>query len=1120
MDRLPSGIVTFLFTDIEGSMRLLQQHPGAMPDALARHHELLHDAIGFHHGCVFKIVGDAFCSVFERADSAAAAALCAQRALHRESWSGVDALRVRMGLHTGAAEPQDGEYASSLTLARAQRVMGAGHGGQILLSAATAERVRPTMPPGTTLRVLGSYKLRGLDEPETLFQLVAADLPSEFPPLRVEDAGTVPGAAALHELARGKLVGRTVELTRLKQHWDQAQQARGHLVLLSGEPGVGKTRLAQELIAHARQSGATLLRGGCYEYETTTPYLPLVEALREWVHGQGIEQLRAKLGTTAAEMAKLAPEIESRLGTLVPNAPLSVGEERLRLFDNFGRLLQALAADCGLLLFIDDLHWADRGTLSLLHYALRHLRNDRVLALATYRTVELDRTHPLAAVLVDWNRERLATRIALERLSQVDTGVLIAMLLGQETVSDEFVNALYRETEGNPFFLEEVLKSLIEQGQIYRQDGGWGRKETHELAIPQSVKEAIGRRLTRLTDAAVDMLRTAAALGKVFSFDELAAVTPGNIDALLDALDEAAAAQLVRSNGTKATAPSGGYDNFAFSHDKIREVLYEELNPIRQRRLHQRIGEALERLYGASTSPETAMTSRSDDRTQELAHHFTRAGDLERSLAYSRRAAGTAERVFAHDEALKFLEQARESAEALKRAEDLAAVVEQIGDIHEMRGVIHAAVDSYERALAAATTREARAALKVKLGKAYAPLGDPRGLARLEESLAELDPATQTNTLALATALVGRYYHYRTEHTRAIEFLDRAWQLAEPLHDPAILSNICMFQAGAHQHLMQYDKSDGWARVSIAIGEREQFPSAIAVGNEFLAENAAFRGLWGEALAFAALDAQEGRKIGSLARVGWGEFCRVQALHGMGELAKAYAAALEALALCEQIGEGRLATWLEPLTAQIAADLGDNAAALDHAERGWVRAGTLNQLLLSAWALHGLGQAAMMRDDIATALEWYEQYVTLVRDTENALARNLIIARAAETYLRAERIKEAAQLAEQAMTFAEFGNAPHYHALASRVQGQILLARGQPDDALRFFDTALAEFRRIGSRLEAGRVLYHRAMTQFARDEQDAGCADAELASDAFTAVGAVHDRARVKRLLMKGIRR
>jgi len=947
MDTLPSGIVTFMFTDVEGSTRLFQQHPDAMPAALARHHVLLKDAIDLHHGWVFNIVGDAFCSVFERADDAVAAALRAQRELHREPWSAIGALQVRIGLHTGAAELKDGEYASSLTLARAHRVMNAGHGGQTLLSAATAGRVRPTMEPGTTLRVLGEHKLRGLAEAETLFQLVVADLPSEFAPLRVEDTGGAPGAP-LHELVRGKLIGRAVELTHLKQHWDQAQQARGHLVLLSGEPGVGKTRLAQELIAHARQSGATILRGGCYEYEATTPYLPLVEALREWVHGQSVEQLRAKLATTAVEMAKLAPEIESKLGTLVPNASLSPGEERLRLFDNVGRLLQSLAADCGLLLFVDDIHWADQGTLSLLHYALRLLRNDRVLVLATYREVELDRTHPLAAVLVDWNRERLATRVPLGRLSHADTGALIAMLFGQETVAAEFVDALYRETEGNPFFLEEVVKSLIEQGQIYREDGGWERKEMHELANPQSVKEAIGRRLTRLTDATVDALRTAAALGKIFSFNELAAVTSGNVETLLDALDEASAAQLVRANGDDGPISSGEHDNFAFTHDKIREVLYEELNPIRQRRLHQRIGEALERLYGASAEPAPRA-----------------CGTIGRSRAGPRSSFRTGGRSRARSRVL-------------------------------------------------------------------APCG-------------------------------------------------------------------------------------GQCRARLRTRRGAQVPGT---GARVRRENAAGRGLWNEALAFAALDAQEGHKTGSVARVAWSEFCRVEALHGQGEIALAYAAALQALAMCERIGEGRLATWVEPLAAQIAADLGDDAAARSHAERGWALAQALNQLVLSAWALNGLGRAAMLRDDIDAALEWYERYLALVRDTENAIAWNLIVARAAETYLHAGRIDEAARLTERAMTFAEFGNAPHYRALAHRVQGQVFLARGQPDDALRSFDAALAEFEPLGSRLEVGRVLYHRAVLRIGHGEQAAGRADANRAHDVFTAVGAVHDRALAERLLDTGDQR
>src|SRR5215470_13578296 len=161
---------------------------------------------------------------------------------------------------------------------------------------------------------------------------------------------------------------------------------------------------------------------------------------------------------------------------------------------------------------------------------------------------------------------------------------------------------MHRETEGNPFFLEEVVKALIEQGQIYRGAGEWQRRDVRELTIPQSVKAAIGRRLSRLSPETVEVLHTAAAIGKIFEFAELAAVASGGEDKLLDALDEASAAQLVRPDRGEA---------FAFTHDKIREVLHEELNPIRQRRLHQRVGESLEKLYADSL----------DDHVEDLAYH-------------------------------------------------------------------------------------------------------------------------------------------------------------------------------------------------------------------------------------------------------------------------------------------------------------------------------------------------------------------------------------------------------------------------------------------------------------------------------------------------------------------
>ena len=1118
MTNLPSGTVTFLFTDIEGSTQLIQQHPEAMKAALAKHNAVLQDAIGTHGGSVFQILGDGFCAAFVTAADALAAALDAQRALHRQNWGDVGELRVRMGLHTGTVEARGGEYDSSLTLARVQRVMSAGHGGQTLLSSQVAERVRAMLPEATTLRDLGKYKLRGIAEAENIHQLVAADLPSEFPPLRVEDIAAADAAPPLQQLVRGQLVGRASEMQQLLQHWAHAQQARGQLVLLSGEPGVGKTRLAQGLMAHAQVNGATLLRGGCYEYEATTPYLPFVEAFREWTRRQSEEQLRVALGAMAPEIAKFAPEIEAKLGALPPNASLSPSEERMRLFDNAARFLQGLAAERGLLVFVDDVHWADQGTLSLLHYLLRHLRNDRVLFLVAYREIELDRAHPLASALVEWNRERLGTRIALGRLTRADTGALLATLFGVENVSDDLVAALYRETEGNPFFIEEVIKSLIEQGEIYRDGDAWRQKETHDLAIPQSVKEAIGRRLNRLSDAAVDALRTAAALGKIFSFRELAAASTLGEDTLLDALDEATAAQLIRANSSgQGPTSSVGDDSFAFTHDKIREVLYEEMNPIRRRRMHQRIGEALEELYGASAGEDVVTGGGADEHAQDLAHHFIQAGDLLRSLAYARRAARNAARVFALDEALKFLEQARESADALHREDLLAEIDATIGDTHDARGVAQPAVESYERALARILAPEARAALHLKIGAVYCQIGDERGLAHLETALADLDQLAQAKELAMALAFMGRYYHYRAEHAKAIEFLERARQLAEPGGHSGALHHIYTFLAGANQHLLRYDESDRWAREGIALGERTNDPEAIASGNEFLAENAAGRGHWDDALGFAGADRLYGAKAGSLARVAWATFAEVLGLQGKGRLAEARNALHSALALCEQIGEGRLATWCEPMLAVVLADLGDQDAARVHGEKGWERAQELDQVVLNGWALHALGHAAMQRSDVGEALKWYDLYVPLARDTENGVVRIQVLGYAAEAYLAGGRADGAMQLAAQLNEVAEFAIAPHFVALAARVRGQVLSGRGAYDDALGHYDRAIEIFAQLGSRLELARTRYHRAALQFARGGAEAHSsarADAEEARAAFADMNAAHDEALTERLL------
>src|SRR5262245_57904199 len=291
--------------------------------------------------------------------------------------------------------------------------------------------------------------------------------------------------ALLEALARGKLVGRADELAEARELWRRAQEGSGHALLISGEPGAGKTRLARELLIQAALDGALVLTGACYEYEASTPYLPFAEAFRRLVRDEpDTTKLRAVLGEAAPRLAKLAPEIETRLGPFPERPPLAPHEERLLFFDAVAEVLRQAARRRSVVFYVDDLHWADSSSLWLMAHLLRGLRHERVLFAASYREIELDRAHPLSAALVDWNRERLTTRIALKRFGKEQTKAQLEALLC-ESVTGDFADAIFRETEGNPFFVEEVLKSLIDQGSVRRDGGGWRRDAIRDLAIPQ-----------------------------------------------------------------------------------------------------------------------------------------------------------------------------------------------------------------------------------------------------------------------------------------------------------------------------------------------------------------------------------------------------------------------------------------------------------------------------------------------------------------------------------------------------------------------------------------------------------------------------------------------------------
>jgi class 3 adenylate cyclase/DNA-binding CsgD family transcriptional regulator len=642
MPALPTGAVTFLFTDIEGSTARWEHQPDAMKLALAHHDRLLQQTIEAHKGIVFKKVGDAFCVAFAQAADAASAALAAQRAIAAQDWHGVGPLRVRMALHTGVAEERDGDYFGP-TLNRVARLLAAGHGGQTLLSLATADLVRSALPGGAGLRDLGKYRLRDLIQPEQVFQLVSTDSPEEFPPLRSRKDH--PRHLAIQD---GEFIGRERERATLAARFEGARRGIGAVVTIGGEPGVGKTRLVEEFIKDLDQQAATVLRGRCYEGEWVPPYGPWTEALRGAIRNITPDRLSEQLVPWAPTLSRLAPEVREVLPDTALAPPLSPEEGRFRLHDAVTQFLLAAASARPLVLLLDDLHWADRDSLGLLRHLARFVDRAGLLLIGTYRDTELDHRHTLADVLASVRREAPYEPILLRGLSEREVAEFLAHIVGPAS-PEPLGRALHAETRGNPFYLGELCRHLIEEGRLIDRSGRWVvEPEIGALGIPEGVRQVVRRRLSRLSAETNDFLRVAAAFTGGFEFRTIEALTELPEPTLLDCIDEALQSQLLCPADDRP-----GMETYDFAHAIVRHTIYDELSPSRRVRLHRRIAEAFERLglHGAPTH------------VAELALQYHASAALpgvERGVPYALTAAEQATAAYAHERAVLFLRIARD----------------------------------------------------------------------------------------------------------------------------------------------------------------------------------------------------------------------------------------------------------------------------------------------------------------------------------------------------------------------------------------------------------------------------------------------------------------------------
>jgi tetratricopeptide (TPR) repeat protein len=467
------------------------------------------------------------------------------------------------------------------------------------------------------------------------------------------------------------IVGREAYLAALDTHLDTAYTGRGSVVLLAGEAGIGKSRLVADVRARASTREFLSLAGRCFEPDRTLPYAPLLDLLRIYLAGQPIEARARDLSGVAPELAWLLPELARQEPDVTAVPTFDPREDRRRLAHAFVQFFAHLAATRPLLLVVEDLHWSDDASLDVVLHLARYLAAMPSLLLLTYRNEEIN--PGLRHMLAMLDRERLGSEMALTPLEPSDVDAMLRAIFDQpQPIRPEFLRAIYDLTDGNPFFIEEVIRSLIAEGEIYRASGRWERRALAELHIPRSVHDAVLRRIHLLSPEAAKVLRLAAVAGRSFDFAVLQELTGDADEQLLDVVRELIGAQLVAEESA---------DRFSFRHALTREAIYADMLARERRALHLKVAETIERLY--TDLPEAYLV--------DLSSHFAAAGEWGKVLDYAERAGRHALNVFALGAAVEHLTRALDASRHL--------LIAQSPRLHRERGRALALLGDFERAL-------------------------------------------------------------------------------------------------------------------------------------------------------------------------------------------------------------------------------------------------------------------------------------------------------------------------------------------------------------------------------------------------------------------------------------
>ena len=747
------------------------------------------------------------------------------------------------------------------------------------------------------------------------------------------------------------LIGRDEELARLTRSLDDAERGSPSTIFLAGEGGIGKTRLADALVGEATRRKWTTAVGRAFPVETGVPYALFADALLPTLKAMDSATLAVMSRGGEAELARLFPALDLRTDSRAPRG--DAADLKARLLWNFSQFLGRFAAKRPLLIVLENVQWADASSLELLHFVARQLAGNRIVLLCSYNVAQRDANAALASTERSLIGLGAAAPVRLEPWSRAEIDELLTRLFDVDPASVRaFATLLYERTRGNPFFTEEMLKSLVDSGQLRREDGRWTGWDVTDFQLPRTVRDAIVARLDRLSSAARTVVDIAAVLGTRASYAALAAVSGLAEPALVEAIDELRRDRVL----IDAEGVDGVY--YDFTHPTLQATLYSELGKARTRLLHGRIAEALERMYGATA----------ELHADELAFHFSRAASVElapKAAKYLATAGRSALTRYASREAATYLGAALDiidgsasSGSIAPAPNDVAALVEDLARAKQRNGEYAAARALWERAL-----HHARAS------------GDAARISSIERRL-------------------GLVSFWAGQHDDAFAHYAAGLEAASGTGDERLAARIRIAQAAAFLDLGRPDDVRRELGEALAIAERlksagmlARIHRALMQLNLFVGNAAEARGHGERAIAFAA--SADDRWVESSAH--WGIAVLAGLTGNAGELAQH---AREAERIAEELRSPVLAAWMSEVSIEYASGVGDWQSGLSLAERTIpiaraLRANTLLPRLLvwtglmhlgrgeldkakalfdESWTLSGAAEAGQRAVDVHTAV--------------------------------------------------------------------------------------------------------------------------------------------------------